>query len=96
MRVHNGESRIPALELYTTMLKVLSPCGTPSTVGSIIYVPARSETCAVAAPERASENAPEDASGALPIPRNIATFTNTGAWGCKRILWSDFQMDVVG
>jgi hypothetical protein len=34
-RAHIGERRIPALELYTTMLNVPSPRGTPSTVGSM-------------------------------------------------------------
>lgn len=32
---HNHERHIPALELYTTMLNEPSPCGTPSTVGSM-------------------------------------------------------------
>jgi hypothetical protein len=35
---------IPALELYTVRLKVLSALGMPSTVGSIKYCPARSAT----------------------------------------------------
>jgi len=38
-------------------------------------------------------NAPDDASGAPPVPGSSATFTNRGAWGCKRILLSDSQTD---
>jgi hypothetical protein len=74
-----GARRIPALELYTTTLNVSSAPAIPSTAGSIMYCPARSATCAVTAPERASVNGPDEASGGLPISANSPTRTNAGA-----------------
>jgi len=58
---------VPAPELYTIRLNVLFAPDTPSIMGSIIYCPARSATCAVAAPDRAFVNAPDEAAGATPV-----------------------------
>lgn len=74
-----GARDIPALELYTIRLKVPSTPGMLSTAGSIIYCPARSATCAVAAPDRALVNAPDEAIGTPPATGNNSTRTNAGA-----------------
>jgi hypothetical protein len=77
---YRGARDIPALLQYTIRVKATLAAG-PSTSGSIMYCPARSTTCAVAAPDRASVKAPDEATTVPPVTGNSLTRTNASAWG---------------
>ena len=82
---YNGARDIPAVIEYTIKVKLTFAPG-PSTSGFTMYCPARSTTCVVAAPDRASVKAPDEATTVPPVTGNRLMRTNASVWGCKRIL----------
>ena len=82
---YNCARDIPAVIQYTIKVKVTLALG-PSTSGSIMYCPARSTTCVVTAPDRASVKAPDEVTTVPPVTGKSLMRTNARLWGCKRIL----------
>lgn len=82
---YNCARDIPAVIEYTIKVKLTLAPG-PSTSSSIMYCPARSTTCVIAAPDRASVKAPDEATTVPPVTGNSLIRTNARVWGCKRIL----------